>query len=137
MVLKMGACLARIYKYSIKNMKKNQSSRPSPFHKNKANPAEPIRDKEEVAQNPDNKIDQDFPGYPHEPASEKTIRPQSKEDHLTAGTIKKNGGSTKNRKNNTQSEMDSDGSANAFDRTELGEGAHEDPANDNDNSPAY
>ncbi|MBS1660855.1 MAG: hypothetical protein JST68_07365 [Bacteroidetes bacterium] len=33
----------------------------------------PIRDKKDVQKSNDEHIDQDFPGYPHHPAKEKTI----------------------------------------------------------------
>lgn len=65
----------------------------------------PITHKDEVSQSSDNKIDQDFPGFPHAPANEKNIRPQTKNEHLVAGTSKKKG---ENVKNNSQSEGDED-----------------------------
>jgi hypothetical protein len=36
--------------------------------------AAPIREKEEVEHSNDQHIDQDFPGYPHHPSKESTIR---------------------------------------------------------------
>ena len=34
---------------------------------------QPIKKKEEVQQSNDERIDQDFPGYPHHPSKDKTI----------------------------------------------------------------
>jgi hypothetical protein len=56
----------------------------------------PIRKKEEVVENPDNKIDQDFPGFPHAPAKEEWINPGSAKE-------KKEVGLDKNPKNNSGS----------------------------------
>ena len=44
----------------------------------------PIRKKEDVQKNPDNRIDQDFPGFPHAPAKEELINPETKQDEKTA-----------------------------------------------------
>ena len=41
--------------------------------------------KEDIAENPDHKIDQDFPGYPHGQGDEKLITPTSTEDKKKAG----------------------------------------------------
>lgn len=49
----------------------------------------PIRTKEEVAQNPDERIDEDFPGFPHPPSEEKAIKPKTRQDKLTADVVKK------------------------------------------------
>lgn len=49
----------------------------------------PIKKEEEVQQNPDKHIDQDFPGFPHLPADKKSIAPQSKTEKKSAGIIKK------------------------------------------------
>lgn len=35
---------------------------------------QPIKSKEEVQQSKDNRIDQDFPGFPHLPATEDAIK---------------------------------------------------------------
>jgi hypothetical protein len=64
--------------------------------------------KEDVKKNPDNHIDQDFPGFPHSPANENSINPKTVKDKAGANLIKKE---------NTD-EQDSDGSANAFGATE-------------------
>lgn len=74
------------------------------------NSTKPLQNKEEVQKNPDEHIDQDFPGYPHPPSQEKTINPKSKEDKANARLIKKE------KYNND--EQDSDGSANAFGESE-------------------
>lgn len=49
----------------------------------------PIKEEEEVQQNPDEHIDQDFPGFPNLPADKKSITPQSKTEKESAGIIKK------------------------------------------------
>lgn len=54
----------------------------------KSTKTKPIRKKEEVAQNPDQRIDEDFPGFPHAPSRIEIIKPKTKEEKLTAG-IKK------------------------------------------------
>jgi hypothetical protein len=66
--------------------------------------------KEEVAQNPDKHIDQDFPGFPHAPSKESTIKPKTQEDKVDA-----------NLKTRNTTPEDNDihvGSANAFEATE-------------------
>ncbi len=45
--------------------------------------------KEEVQQNPDPHIDQDFPGYPHLPADKKSINPVTVTEKKLAGADKK------------------------------------------------
>jgi len=79
-----------------------------------SNKAKPIKGKEEIKHNPDNKIDQDFKGYPSGPAKDETINPKTKEDKKTADLENKDGEKRFYRKNETD-EQDSDGSANAFD----------------------
>jgi hypothetical protein len=84
----------------------------------------PIEQKEEVQESNDRHIDQDFEGYPHTPASENIINPKSREDSISAGV--KDGENIsqnitemkKNSMSGDSEEMDSDGSANAFERTE-------------------
>ena len=46
----------------------------------------PIDTKEKVQKSNDEHIDQDFEGYPHNPAREEVINPQTKEERLTAKT---------------------------------------------------
>jgi hypothetical protein len=76
---------------------------------------------EEIPINPDPHIDQDFPGYPHPPSNKNAIDPKTNNEKLLAGTITKKSNSSKNRENNPQSEQDGNGSANAFEQTELSE----------------
>lgn len=45
--------------------------------------------KEEIQQNPDPHIDQDFPGYPHLPADKKSITPVTVTEKKLAGANKK------------------------------------------------
>lgn len=74
----------------------------------------PIIEKEEIKQNPDNKIDQDFKGYPSGPAKDETINPKTEEEKKIADFENKDG--EKRVYNKTDKDkQDSDGSANAFD----------------------
>ena len=70
--------------------------------------------KDEIANHPDNKIDQDFKGYPHGPAKDETIKPETENDKKTSDIENKDGEKRVYKKNETD-EQDSDGSANAFD----------------------
>ncbi len=80
----------------------------------------------DVKNNPDKHIDQDFPGFPHAPSSEKMINPKSSEEKKVAAVDKKDGEkiidpqTKKNKKLNPKKsgEENPDGSANAFDATE-------------------
>jgi hypothetical protein len=45
--------------------------------------------KEEIQQNPDPHIDQDFPGFPHLPADKKSITPVTVTEKKLAGANKK------------------------------------------------
>ncbi len=90
----------------------------------------PLTKKEEVKKNPDKHIDQDFPGYPHSPSKEKTIKPQSQEQKAEANIIGKDkkpyksepvhgsGVPQKSNKGDETEEQNSDGSASAFEGTE-------------------
>ncbi len=49
----------------------------------------PIKKEIEVKQNPDQHIDQDFPGFPHAPSQKKQITPVTKEEKKAAGADKK------------------------------------------------
>lgn len=51
--------------------------------------AKPIKHDEEVQQNPDEHIDQDFPGFPHAPSDRKQINPTTVSEKIVAGVIKK------------------------------------------------
>lgn len=77
----------------------------------------PMNQKEDIALNPDNKIDQDFQGYPHGSARDETINPLSKEEGKTAATNSTDGEKIIIRPGERKSidEQESDGSANAFD----------------------
>ncbi|MBC7848387.1 MAG: hypothetical protein H7Y31_01560 [Chitinophagaceae bacterium] len=97
-------------------MKKKEDT--SSLHEHQDTKPDPMTNKEDVSRNPDEHIDQDFPGYPHHPSKEKHIDPKSENDKLTSGAIKKTDQPEK-RQNSSQSEIESDGSANAFEQTEL------------------
>lgn len=45
----------------------------------------PLTDKKDIQRNPDNKIDQDFSGFPHGTATEKLITPVTKQEKKVAG----------------------------------------------------
>jgi hypothetical protein len=49
----------------------------------------PIKNEEEVQQNPDPHIDQDFPGFPHLPSNKKSITPKTTTEKKLAGVDKK------------------------------------------------
>jgi len=51
--------------------------------------AKPMKKEEEVQQNPDEHIDQDYPGFPHLPADKKSITPETVTEKKSAGAIKK------------------------------------------------
>lgn len=78
----------------------------------------PIRNKAEIATNPDNKIDQDFEGYPHGPAKDETIKPKTGTQKETADLDNKDGEKREYRPSKKTKavidEQESDGSANAF-----------------------
>src|SRR5687768_63631 len=80
---------------------------------------EPILRKEEVPQNPDNHINQDFPGYPHGNANEKLINPGTTTEKKVAGVNSRDGEKmiTTPVKKRQKREID-DGSGNAFEGTE-------------------
>lgn len=78
------------------------------------NKGNPIRKKEEIRQNPDNKIDEDFKGYPSGSAKDEIIKPHTEEEKKIADLDNKDGEKRRYKKNETN-EQASDGSANAFD----------------------
>ena len=51
--------------------------------------ANPINKYEEVQQNPDPHIDQDFPGFPHPPPIKKSITPITEGEKKSAGVTGK------------------------------------------------
>jgi hypothetical protein len=66
-----------------------QTPRLRKYLKNRKN--NPISQKEEIATNPDNKIDQDFSGFPHGNSKEESINPKTKNEKKTADINKKDG----------------------------------------------
>ena len=75
----------------------------------------PISQKEEIQNNPDNKIDEDFKGYPKGPANDDTIKPKTKEQKKVADIKNKDGEKRNTKKIKDFDEQESNGSANAFD----------------------
>jgi hypothetical protein len=55
------------------------------------NKAKPITKKEEVRENPDNKIDEDFKGYPHGNAKDEIIKPETEQEKQIADIDNKDG----------------------------------------------
>lgn len=53
-----------------------------------AKKSKPIREEKEIQQNPDQHIDQDFPGFPDAPADKKSITPVTKKEKKAAGADK-------------------------------------------------
>jgi len=83
----------------------------------------PLDKKEKVRKSKDKHIDKDFEGYPHNPAREEMINPKTKEERVEADL--KLGKENTQEKNNID-EIESDGSAGAFDATEAFPGRFED-----------
>jgi hypothetical protein len=54
----------------------------------------PIVNEEEIQQNPDEHIDQDFPGFPHLPSDKKAIMPSTKTEIKMANALPKKSGKT-------------------------------------------
>jgi hypothetical protein len=77
----------------------------------------PLKEKEDIQDNADHKIDQDFHGYPHGPANEETIAPKNRTQEKVAGIGTKDGEKVNIPPDQRSSidEQESDGSANAFD----------------------
>ena len=77
--------------------------------------------KEDVPRNPDHKIDQDFPGYPHNPSRYDVVNPGTREDKETADVHEKDGEKRdyySDKEKQKDGIADDDGSGNAFDGTE-------------------
>lgn len=76
--------------------------------------------KDEVQENPDKHIDQDFPAYPHGPSAEETIKPKTGRQKKTAAIDIKDGEKniSKTTPENKDSEQFSEGSGGAFGATE-------------------
>lgn len=77
----------------------------------------PIQNKQQVQQSNDNKIDQDFPGFPHGQSKENIIQPKTKADAATADVDNMDGEKRSPQYLKTD-EASSDGSGNAFTATE-------------------
>jgi hypothetical protein len=88
---------------------------------------QPIK-KMDIPKNPDNKIDQDFPNYPQYPAKEEVINPQTEQQKEAADLDNKDGEKREYKKGKVD-EGASDGSANAFERSE-----NDSPLNEKDTS---
>ncbi|MFI5132397.1 MAG: hypothetical protein ACHQFX_20510 [Chitinophagales bacterium] len=73
----------------------------------------PIQRKEDIRENPDRKISEDFKDYPDGPGKDETIKPRTKQQKKVADADNKDG-EKRNYKKNETNEQDSDGSANAF-----------------------
>ncbi|MBG9377633.1 hypothetical protein I5907_15420 [Panacibacter sp. DH6] len=71
----------------------------------------PITEENEVEQSNDERIDQDFEGFPHAPANEEMIKPETTNEKLTADV-------EKNAQTQATGENSSDGSGGAFESTE-------------------
>jgi hypothetical protein len=95
-------------------MKTNRNSKY--FASQKTRQPAPITKHIEVKNSNDNKIDQDFPGFPHGQAKENIINPKTANDKKVADVNNKDG-----EKRNYDKRIDeaaSDGSGGAFDATE-------------------
>jgi hypothetical protein len=95
--------------YNKEIMKKTHSAT-EPEVKGKT---QPIRRKEEVPASNDEHIDQDFPGYPHNPGKETNINPKNRKDKMAANADKNSSDQ------DTKDTSDQDnGSGGAFEATE-------------------
>ena len=86
----------------------------------KRNESGPIK-KEDVPQNPDKKIDQDFPGYPHNPSRYEVVNPETTHEKETADVHEKDGEKRdyySDKQKQSDGIADDDGSGNAFEGTE-------------------
>ncbi len=86
------------------------------FASRKSRQPEPMTTGTEVKQSNDNKIDQDFSGFPHGQAKENIINPKTAEDKKVADVNNKDG--EKRVYDKGIDEAASDGSGNGFDATE-------------------
>jgi hypothetical protein len=77
----------------------------------------PLTDKKDIQRNPDNKIDQDFPGFPHGIATEKLITPKTPAEKKAAAVNITDGEKMSKAQGETD-EAASDGSGGAFEGTE-------------------
>jgi hypothetical protein len=74
-----------LFSLLIKNVEKMNSSDKSKGNKKSS----ALTTEEEVQKNPDPRIDQDFPGFPHPPSHKKNIKPATEEEKKSAGVKKK------------------------------------------------
>jgi hypothetical protein len=51
----------------------------------------PIKNKQSISEHSDNKIDQDFPGFPQPPSSLELIQPKTEDEKKTADIDNKDG----------------------------------------------
>ena len=77
------------------------------------NKTHPIQKKDEVKNNPDQRINEDFEDYPEGPGNDETIKPRTRVQRKVADLQNKDGEKRVYREKETD-EQDSDGSANAF-----------------------
>ena len=77
----------------------------------------PMKRKEDVSKYPDNKIDQDFPGFPHGQSRENIITPSTSNEKKIADVNNKDGEKRFNQPAAVDEEL-SDGSGSAFEGTE-------------------
>ena len=77
----------------------------------------PLTNKKDIQQNSDNKIDQDFPGFPHGIATEKLITPKTDIEKKIAA-VNVSDGEKINKPGEETDEAKSDGSGGAFEGTE-------------------
>ena len=79
--------------------------------------SKPITKKEETKENPDNKIDEDFKGFPHGTSTEEAIKPSTRNKQDNSDGEQKDGEKQNIDPDDRKSfdEQDSDGSAGAFD----------------------
>lgn len=95
--------------------------RNSPLKKDKA---DPIDKKQEVQESNDKHIDQDFEGYPHNPAREEIIRPETDTARKTAtagenrSNVSQRGSKMEDMDKESNNAQRDNGSAGAFEATE-------------------
>lgn len=78
---------------------------------------DPLINKEDIPKSTDNKIDQDFKGFPHGTATENIINPKTKQQKKVAA-VNITDGEKVNKNAGEKDEQESDGSGGAFDGTE-------------------
>lgn len=77
----------------------------------------PLTNKEDIQKSSDNKIDQDFPGFPHGTAKENIIHPTTKQEKKIAA-VDITDGEKVNKNAGQKDETASDGSGGSFEGTE-------------------